>query len=776
MEKRYSVKKDFAGSPLFPQGSGKSRKRNYMLGAIIILLLILAVLFIRAVTEEKVLLEYSSEYVAMAELPSQLSFTYYEEEEWKDVLKKINHGKNLNGKLTYGKLEQLLQQLSVQEYVTYEEKASWKAVSRSQWNGIYEQILDLLDTENAVSAKNLVFLTRDSEKSQEKKSKGSGSDWKLTQKGYYQVAEGVDYFHYYDMYQVYVKGDRIIGVSSECKGPLTLKNVFVHTTKDEKAEILYEQEKISLDIAGLTEKITDTICDIEWKERKVTAIYKKEDMISGKVLSFDDKQIEISGYGTLKHSGALKIYKTYGTVEELDESKLVIGNLQADFVVAEKQVCGIILKEPASIENIRVLLLNEENGVYHANPVFVADTDGKLAVGDKEETIKANQPVTIAKFFSEEADYVKIALNDENGRIYFSDEAGGHTSLGYRGTMEIRKYAEGYGVVNELSLEQYLYGVVPSEMPASYEREALCAQAVCARSYACIQLMKGAYAALGAHVDDSTNYQVYNKQKENDKTNLAVDDTVGEVIKYQGEIAEAYYFSTSCGYTGDISLWNIPENEKYGYLQRTSLLSDGTEPDISGEDALAEFMKNKELSAFDSDSGYFRWRAELSTAEKLEAVNGAIADRFKANAANVEILKKDGSSGTEADLAGFGAIQGISAAERSAGGGIRKLCISYEGGSVTLFTEYNVRCVLGAAVTKLTDKNDAPVDMALLPSAYCTIIPVETGYVLYGGGYGHGLGMSQNGANGMAKAGMNYMDILMKFYTGITIENIYNEE
>lgn len=88
-------------------------------------------------------------------------------------------------------------------------------------------------------------------------------------------------------------------------------------------------------------------------------------------------------------------------------------------------------------------------------------------------------------------------------------------------------------------------------------------------------------------------------------------------------------------------------------------------------------------------------------------------------------------------------------------------------------SEYNVRYILGKAMKKLTDKDDKEVNMALMPSAYCTIIPVESGYVVYGGGYGHGMGMSQNGANGMAKIGMSYIDILMKFYQGITIENIY---
>lgn len=77
--------------------------------------------------------------------------------------------------------------------------------------------------------------------------------------------------------------------------------------------------------------------------------------------------------------------------------------------------------------------------------------------------------------------------------------------------MEVRCLGNGYTLVNSLPLERYLQDVVPSEMPASYEPEALKAQAVCARSYACIQLLRGDLAEYGAHIDDSTAYQVYNR-------------------------------------------------------------------------------------------------------------------------------------------------------------------------------------------------------------------------------------------------------------------------
>lgn len=85
--------------------------------------------------------------------------------------------------------------------------------------------------------------------------------------------------------------------------------------------------------------------------------------------------------------------------------------------------------------------------------------------------------------------------------------------------------------------------------PASCEPEALKAQAVCARSYACIQLLRGDLAEYGAHIDDSTAYQVYNRVTDADAAREAVIATQGEVLSYQGNIVEAYYFSTSMGYT-----------------------------------------------------------------------------------------------------------------------------------------------------------------------------------------------------------------------------------
>lgn len=752
----------------------------------LLLLLIAAVLFLRG-RERQV--PFSEEYVMAEELPALLSFTYHDQGEWETEI-----GRIVRGKMSYRELSELLEQLGVKDYVTYEDGRRFSAVPRAVFFQVYAQLLDLLDVDGRVSTADLVFVgnapKEDPGISSVNTGAGQESDasagqtavrqsgaqkqvlW-LTQQGYLPVKGGAQYINHYDMYQAYMLDGAVIGLESRLTTSVTWENVFVHTAGDEKAELLFEKERISIEIPTLKETITDTICDLEWKNNAVSAIYKKEEMIQGTVLSYNEEQIEIAGYGALKHSGSLKIYKTYGTVEQLEESKLMIGNLVADFVVAKGLVCGIILKEPAEIKDIRVLLLNGSEP-YYPELYVVSDEETTVTFGDSVQQLNANTLITASGFFADSQEgYVSIDTATDQGNLYLSNEKGERVSLGYPGNFKLRRYPEGYCVVNELSLETYLAGVVPSEMPAAYEMEALRVQAVCARSYACIQLTNDAYAAFGANVDDSTSYQVYNKQARDERSTLAVKDTIGEVIKYNGDIAEAYYYSTSCGLSQDMSVWNAADDSN-GYLASISLLTDGERPDFSDEAVFAQFIQDKARTAYDSDGVYFRWQANVDLNAAADKVNKALAERQAVNPANVQVFDTAGNASTLTP-AQLGAVTGIVPEERSAGGVLKKLRIQYEKGTILLTTEYNIRKILGVAAASMRDKNDKEITvMTLLPSAAFTVTAAKQGYLLYGGGYGHGIGMSQNGANGMAKAGLTYVEILQKFYQNITIENIYN--
>ena len=103
--------------------------------------------------------------------------------------------------------------------------------------------------------------------------------------------------------------------------------------------------------------------------------------------------------------------------------------------------------------------------------------------------------------------------------------------------------------------------------------EALKAQAVCARTYI-LKCSKSKYKKYNAIADDSTSYQVYNRIGENNKTKKAAKATNGIVMTYENELINAYYFSTSCGYTTDYRIWG---KEKKLYLQGTNLTKNKTD-------------------------------------------------------------------------------------------------------------------------------------------------------------------------------------------------------
>lgn len=118
----------------------------------------------------------------------------------------------------------------------------------------------------------------------------------------------------------------------------------------------------------------------------------------------------------------------------------------------------------------------------------------------------------------------------------------------YRGVLELRPSAAGVTVINTLPLEQYLYGVVPSEMSASWPVESLKSQAIAARSYAVANL--GKHKSRGYDVCDTDECQVYTGAAvEAIRSNQAIDATRGEVLMYGRKTIAAFFHSSSGGHT-----------------------------------------------------------------------------------------------------------------------------------------------------------------------------------------------------------------------------------
>jgi stage II sporulation protein D len=310
----------------------------------------------------------------------------------------------------------------------------------------------------------------------------------------------------------------------------------------------------------------------------------------------------------------------------------------------------------------------------------------------------------------------------------------------YRGTAEVQiNSASVPAGINELPMEDYLYGVVPRELsPVTYpEIEAQKAQAVAARTYAHANLGKhwnNGYD-MGATVGD----QVYGGfSAEHPTSNSAVNATSGIVGTYNGALINALFYATSGGRTAnseDVFTSTVP------YLRSVWDYPVGQE--LSSTAALVADLRNPtSTTSYENWHHYHRWNYRWTMAQ-MSCVIGDFANKPVGKVTAVNILTR-ASSGRVTQ------IEYVTEAGR----------FVHEGGAIRSSLQY-----INSAGTP-----------TLLPSTLFMVEPINdasgnrTGYAVYGGGNGHGAGLGQTGAVGMARAGFTYDQILKKYYTGIALE------
>lgn len=736
------------------------RKKRNSVWAIVLLLLLAAAVFFAAKTGKNQKPEsYSEERVWISEIKGELGFGIYAQEDWDSWF--LNFHENY---LTLSMLEELVGKLGADEYIELPAGTKQHAVARVDWNRVYGQILDLLDMEGEITSGSFLVLgTMEAEK----------ENVIITNLGDYYTSLPVTFFEEWRVYDIYAAEDVCVGIAGVSKEEAVLPNAYLKSCTDGKISFLFGGSEYERE-AGQTEGLASGVCDLVFAEGALRAVRTKTDLIEGGLLSYDDSTIEIEGYGKISHEGKLPVYQTYGEIAEKSLSDVILGNMKVQYVTGDNQVCAILIGQPAEIKNIRVLLL-EDGGAKTRGEVYLkCSVPAVLTCGERQEQMAADTPFAASDYLAaDSAETLVLAPATEDGQIYICDASGTARSNGYAGMMEVRAQGGGYTLVNQLPFETYLCAVVPSEMPSSYAPEALKAQAVCARSYAYIQLLRADLAEYGAHIDDSTSYQVYNKSAPTDASIAAVSATAGQVLTYRGETIEAYYFSTSMGYTDTVEVWNVADTENtYGYLRQACLTETPCDGDLADEAVFLSYIKQTQ-AGYDSDVKFYRWFASADYRGKTEEINQILKSRSSAAPGNILYYEADGVTEAKGPD-GMGGLVGIASAERSHSGAILTLRLQYENGVALVKTEYNIRKILGCGVQKMVYADESEsTEVSMLPSAFCAITAQEDGTcMLNGGGYGHGLGMSQNGANGMAKAGMGYEEILRSFYQDIEIETM----
>lgn len=729
------------------------------IGLLVILLLILCGMLLAGTKKGYQKDVYSAHYVPLDEVCEELSFSIYKEMNWEQILSQKE------GYLTKKTAGKILASLGLKDYIPLPEKSENAALDRREWNSVYTEILAYLDDEKTVTMQNLLLM--------DVIESDSGCIL-VTNEGDYPSKYGQHFLTAWDNYQFYLLDGTCVGIAGISEEEALVDNTYIKSVEEGTLTFLSGGAEYEIPVDVSEKGVTEGVADLVFSDGKLQIVRKKEQEIGGKLLSYDESAIEIEGYGRISHTGKIPVYELLDgkTVTESSISKVVLGNMEVSYVIGEKEVCAILIRTPAVIENIRVLLLADDGGKFRSAVYLKADTDARIRFGGNESDYAAGTLLDVSTWFTECNDTFSIQPVTENGKIFLCDEVGNTISNGYPGSAEVRRYEEGYTVVNSVPFETYLTAVVPSEMPSTYEKEALKAQAVCARSYAYIQLMRADLAAFGAHINDSTSYQVYNKAEAGEASRQAVEETKHEVMTYADEVIEAYYFSTSMGYTDTAEVWNPEEMDHYGYLKKVCLNTPETDLDLSDEKTFSDYIRTPQ-TGFDSEIKYYRWTAQADFHGKEDEIRQILENRHSISPRNVIYYESDGKNETDS-MADFGMLEGIEVEKRSTSGSILTLRLSYEHGMVKVFSEYNIRKVMGLGVTNITYQDGSEsAEVTILPSAFASLVnEADETYTLYGGGYGHGLGMSQNGANGLAKTGMNYQDILHFFYKDVSITSL----
>lgn len=333
----------------------------------------------------------------------------------------------------------------------------------------------------------------------------------------------------------------------------------------------------------------------------------------------------------------------------------------------------------------------------------------------------------------------------------------------YRGWFEFVRRGSTITAVNIVDYEDYLYGVIAAEMPASWNMEALKAQAVAARSMAIHQYNK--YNQYGHNVCDTVYTQVYKGfSGEHPRTNQAVDETRGIVATYNGKIAETLFFSTSGGYTEDpANVWGNP----IPYLKA---IPDPYETDPE--------MKpwTRTISLGDIDQALASNKIQIGQARGMQINAYTPAGRVKelkiigtlgSHQIEREAIRTFFSSTSQGSLRSrMFTIDNAPAINRPRGLDLQDLQV-YGGGSANY--------LLGAN-GKMKAAGDALVVEGAKGQTSYGLGQVGGGQIAYGDlvisgkGYGHGVGMSQSGARGMAQAGYTYDQIIKYYYQGVELE------
>lgn len=473
-------------------------------------------------------------------------------------------------------------------------------------------------------------------------------------------------------------------------------------------------------------------------------------------------------------------------------SSLEVRNLLANII---RYLTPQITLNTNIAHNLPLIKQNLSSNDYPLHNISIKEFGKKIRIGmtlqSQNITVTASSPfqlldgneMPIAMFHKGEAIYVSLSENHLTatvktlkGRKHYTNSSfiirplspkGLMSYIDFRnnGTYQIKRfrgdllllpqkseesiYSHQIQIINILDINYYIAGVVPHEVPFHFPEEALKAMATVARSFALHSL--GRHNNEGFDLCNTVHCQAYDGVSyEAPSSSRAVSDTGNNVIYFNGKIADITYHSTCGGITEDIaSVWNT---KPVSFLRSVFDAKNTTSLDLTRDESVLSFLSNK-TGSFCHLSSRYRWK-ETYTKTELEEL-------FKESLP--VILKRPVSNFS---------INDIKVMERTSSGRVKRLLIKTSANEYIIPQE-KIRWLF----------SNGKIGLSGLQSTLFVILKENTAkdgnnndFIIHiiGGGWGHGVGMCQFGARGMAETGAHYNDILIHYFPGVNLSLYQN--
>lgn len=501
--------------------------------------------------------------------------------------------------------------------------------------------------------------------------------------------------------------------------PVVLTDAFILSNENGVLQFIYDYK--TYEVKGNLEENFFGVANILVDGKDISKVSIKPDSQESILVAYSENTINLENVGDIPRKENTPVYKVIDNqVSQVEWNEFIVGVSNIRCIMEEGTVAAILIEKEVVPSDVRVLIKNGENIFYP-----------ELYIKRLSDEVVINVGATMTANGVESYD-----IKDTKGLV-ICDSKGNPKHNAYEGDFRVALTEEGMVLINELPMETYLKYVLPSEMQTNFAHEALKAQAVCARTYAYSHMKNQSYARYGANLDDTTAFQVYNSFGRYPQTDAAVEETMGEVISCNGELISCYYYSTSPGVTNDMTSWEN-ENPEYIAVQGTNVLNGR---DLQVADDFSAYMR-EDISSFDKASQFYRWKAVLDIEDEEESE--------------------------------YGQLKEIHVLERNKAGFVTCLELKYEKETITIKNENNIRKTLGKYLDEIILQDESVrTNMSMLPSACFEVVEQnDEEIVLRGGGFGHGIGMSQYGAKGMAEAGYSYKDIINYYYSNVVIKQM----